>query len=101
MKSETIYTKSGDVNIAYQVFGSGALDLVYISGWISNIDWMWAYPELVHFLEKLGKIARVVLFDKRGTGLSHRVVDFPTLEERMDDIRAVLDAVNSKKAVLF
>ncbi|MFK7832043.1 MAG: alpha/beta fold hydrolase [Winogradskyella sp.] len=101
MKPDTKYTKSGDVNIAYQVFGSGAIDLVYIPGWISNIDLMWACPELVHFLEELGKIARVVLFDKRGTGLSDRVVDFPTLEERMDDIRAVMDAVNSEKAVLF
>lgn len=101
MKPDTKYTKSGDVNIAYQVFGSGNIDLVYIPGWVSNIDWMWACPELVHFLEELGKIARVILFDKRGTGLSDRVVDFSTLEERMDDIRAVMDAVNSEKGVLF
>ncbi|WP_400076546.1 alpha/beta fold hydrolase [Winogradskyella sp. R77965] len=101
MKPDTKYTKSGDVNIAYQVFGSGAIDLVYIPGWISNIDLMWACPELVNFLSELGKIARVILFDKRGTGLSDRVVEFPTLEERMDDIRAVMDAVDSEKAVLF
>ncbi len=101
MKPTTKYTKSGDVNIAYQVFGSGPIDLVYIPGWISNIDLMWACPELVYFLQELGKIARVILFDKRGTGLSDRVVDFATLEERMDDIRAVMDAVNSEKAVLF
>jgi len=101
MKPNTKYTRSGQVNIAYQVFGSGAIDLVYIPGWISNIDLMWACPELVHFLKELGKIARVILFDKRGTGLSDRVVEFPTLEERMDDIRAVMDAVDSQKAILF
>ena len=101
MKPDTKYTKSGKVNIAYQVFGSGVIDLVYIPGWISNIDLMWACPELVDFLNELGKIARVILFDKRGTGLSDRVLEFPTLEERMDDIRAVMDAVDSEKAVLF
>ncbi|NHN24063.1 alpha/beta fold hydrolase [Flavobacterium jejuense] len=101
MKPETKYTKSGEINIAYQVFGSGSIDLVYIPGWVSNIDLMWACPELVSFLVELGKIARVILFDKRGTGLSDRVVDFSTLEERMDDIRAVMDIVDSKRAVLF
>nr|WKN34037.1 alpha/beta fold hydrolase [Tunicatimonas sp. TK19036] len=101
MKPATQYTKSGRLNIAYQVFGSGPIDLVYIPGWVSNIDWMWACPELVSFLQELGKIARVILFDKRGTGLSDRVVELSTLEERMDDIRAVMDAVNSEKAILF
>ncbi|CAD5254905.1 MULTISPECIES: alpha/beta fold hydrolase [unclassified Imperialibacter] len=101
MKPATQYTKSGRINIAYQVFGSGSIDLVYIPGWVSNIDWMWACPELVDFLQELGKIARVILFDKRGTGLSDRVVELSTLEERMDDIRAVMDAVGSQKAVLF
>lgn len=101
MKPETHYTKSGSINIAYQVFGSGSVDLVYIPGWISNIDLMWANAELVEFLLELGKTARVILFDKRGTGLSDRIVEFSTLEERMDDIRAVMDAVNSKRAILF
>jgi len=101
MKPETRYTKSGRINIAYQVFGTGSIDLVYVPGWVSNIDWMWACPELVHFLQELSKIARVILFDKRGTGLSDRVVELSTLEARMDDIRAVMDAVDSKKAVLF
>ena len=101
IKPATQYTKSGCINIAYQVIGSGPVDLVYIPGWVSNIDWMWACPELVEFLTELGKIARVILFDKRGTGLSDRVVELSTLEERMDDIRAVMDAVDSKKAVLF
>ncbi len=101
LKPTTQYTKSGSINIAYQVFGSGSRDLVYIPGWISNIDLMWDCPELVHFLLELGKVARVILFDKRGTGLSDRIVEFSTLEERMDDIRAVMDAVGSQKAVLF
>lgn len=101
MKPHTQYAKSGRINIAYQVFGSGSIDLVYIPGWVSNIDWMWACPELVNFLLELGKMARVILFDKRGTGLSDRIVELSTLEERMDDIRAVMDAADSEKAVLF
>ena len=95
------YTKSGNVSIAYQVFGTGPIDLVYIPGWISNIDWMWACPELVDFFEELGKVVRIILFDKRGTGLSDRIVELSTLEERMEDIKAVMDATNSKKAILF
>jgi pimeloyl-ACP methyl ester carboxylesterase/AraC-like DNA-binding protein len=101
MKPATQYTKSGSINIAYQVFGTGTIDLVYIPGWVSNIDWMWACPELVNFLQELGKICRVILFDKRGTGLSDRIVELSTLEERMDDIRAVMDAVGSEQAILF
>lgn len=101
MKPTTQYTKNSRINIAYQVFGSGAIDLVYIPGWVSNIDWMWGCPELVNFFTELGKIARVILFDKRGTGLSDRVTELSTLEERMDDLRAVMDAVGSEKAVLF
>ena len=101
MKPQTQYAKSGNINIAYQVFGSGPVDIVYIPGWVSNIDWMWACPELVDFFETLGKIARVVLFDKRGTGLSDRIVEFSTLEERMEDIKTVMDAIDSEKAILF
>ena len=101
MKPKTAYAKSGDINIAYQIFGSGSVDLVYIPGWVSNIDLMWSCPELVNFFEELGKFARVILFDKRGTGLSDRVVDFATLEERMEDITVVMDAVGSEKAILF
>ncbi len=101
MKPPIQYTKSGGINIAYQVFGSGPLDLVYIPGWVSNIDWMWACPELVQFFEELGKVARIILFDKRGTGLSDRVVELSTLEERMEDIKAVMNAAGSEKAILF
>ena len=100
-KPRTQYTKAGDLNIAYQVFGTGTIDLVYIPGWVSNIDWMWSCPELVSFLQELGKIARVILFDKRGTGLSDRTVEFSSLEERMEDIKAVMNASGSERAVLF
>tara|TARA_B100001109_G_C18863975_1_gene475794 strand:- start:5374 stop:7032 length:1659 start_codon:yes stop_codon:yes gene_type:complete len=100
-KPVTHYAKSGAINVAYQTFGSGPIDLVYIPGWISNIDLMWACPELANFLNELGKLARVILFDKRGTGLSDRFIGFPILEERMDDIRAVMDEVGSEKAILF
>lgn len=101
MKPKTKYTKSGHVNIAYQVVGEGPVDIVYIPGWVSNIDMMWTEPRLAAFLNKLTIFSRLILFDKRGTGLSDRVTDFATLEERMDDIRAVMDAVGTERAVLF
>jgi pimeloyl-ACP methyl ester carboxylesterase len=98
---ETKYTSSGSVNIAYQVFGGGSTDLVVVPGWVSNIDTFWEEPSVVRFFEGLARFARVILFDKRGTGLSDRVTETPTLEERMDDVRAVLDAVGSDRAALF
>src|SRR6267378_4959808 len=101
MKPKTKYTKSGEFNIAYQVVGEGPIDIVYIPGWVSNIDMMWTEPRLAVFLTGLARFARLILFDKRGTGLSDRRNNFSTLEERMDDIRAVMDAVGSDSAVLF
>lgn len=100
---ETLYARNGDVSIAYQVFGSGSLDLVYIPGFVSNIDAMWQYDPLATFLRGLAAFARVIVLDKRGTGLSDRVAvqDLPTLEQRMDDVRAVMDAAGSKRAALF
>lgn len=100
MTPETKYAKSGTVSIAYQVFGSGPVDLVVVPGWLSNIDVYWEEPAFVRFFERLATFSRVILFDKRGTGLSDRVTDTPTLEERMDDVRAVMDAVSSKRAAL-
>lgn len=99
---EVRYTCSGSVNIAYQVFGDGDLDLVFVMGWVSHLEWFWKEPLFARFLRRLGTFARVILFDKRGTGLSDRVeVDqLPTLEQRMDDVRAVMDAVDSQRAVL-
>lgn len=101
MKPKTKYTKSGDFNIAYQVIGEGPLDILYIPGWVSNIDMMWVEPRLAAFLTRLSLFARLIIFDKRGTGLSDRSDEYSTLDERMDDINAVLDATNSEKAFLF
>ena len=99
---EVRYTCSGDVNIAYQVFGEGMIDLVFVMGWVSHLEWFWKQPAFARFLRRLGKFARIILFDKRGTGLSDRVPvhELPTLEQRMDDVRAVMDAVDSPRAVL-
>jgi len=101
MKPTTKYAKSGTLNIAYQVIGEGPIDIVYIPGWVSNIDMMWAEPRLAAFLKRLTLFSRLILFDKRGTGLSDRSNNYSTLEDRMDDIRAVMDAANSRKAVMF
>ncbi|HEY3210937.1 MAG TPA: adenylate/guanylate cyclase domain-containing protein [Actinomycetota bacterium] len=100
---ETRYARSGDVNIAYQVVGEGKLDLVFVFGWISNVELAWEEPNLARFLEGLSSFSRLILFDKRGTGLSDRVslAELPTLEQRMDDVRAVMDAAGSDRAALF
>jgi class 3 adenylate cyclase len=91
------------VSIAYQVVGDGPFDLVYVPGFVSNIELMWEEPGLARFLERLASFSRLILFDKRGTGLSDPVPNdgLPTLEERMDDVRAVMDAVGSKRAALL
>ena len=101
MRPKTKYTKSGDFNIAYQVIGNGPIDILYIPGWVSNIDMMWAEPRLAAFLTRLSLFARLIIFDKRGTGLSDRSDAYSTMEARMDDINAVLDATRSEKAFLF
>ena len=100
---ETKYAKSGEVYIAYQVLGDGPLDLVYVPGWISHVEYGWEHPLHARFLERLAAFARLILFDKRGTGLSDRVAEkeLPTLEQRMDDVRAVMDAVGSQRAALL
>jgi class 3 adenylate cyclase len=98
---ETRFVRAGDVDIAYQTFGSGDLHLVWVPGWISHVEAMWDLPELARFLERLGQFSRLVTFDKRGTGMSDRMDGVATLEERMDDIRAVMDAVGFDRAVLF
>ena len=98
----TRYLRSGDVNLAYQVIGDGPPDLVLVPGWVSNVECFWEEPRVARFLKKLAGIGRLILFDKRGTGLSDRVrVDaLPTLEQRMTDVRAVMDAVGSERATL-
>ncbi|HEY7288736.1 MAG TPA: alpha/beta fold hydrolase [Vicinamibacterales bacterium] len=95
------YARSGDVNIAYQVCGSGPVDLVFVMGWVSHLEYFWKEPAFARFLSRLASFSRLILFDKRGTGLSDPVTRLPTLEQRMDDVRAVLDAVGSRRAVLL
>lgn len=104
MRRPVHYAKSGTLNIAYQVTGNGPRDLVLISGFVSlvsHLDLDWAEPRHALFLERLGSFARLIRFDKRGTGLSDRPGGLPDLETRMDDVRAVMDAVGSKRAILF
>ena len=98
---QTHYAQSGDVNIAYQVVGDGPIDLVFVMGWVSHLDYFWREPSFARFLHRLASFSRLILFDKRGTGLSDRVAELPTLEQRMDDVRAVLDAVGSHRAALL
>jgi pimeloyl-ACP methyl ester carboxylesterase len=101
MRPETQFAFIGDISIAYQVVGEGSFDLVYAPGWLSNVEYAWESPHYTDFMSKLGRFCRVLIFDKRGTGLSERDVGFPTLEQRAEDITAVLDAVGSDAAALF
>lgn len=101
MAPQTHYARSGNINIAYQVIGDGPRDLVFVMGWVSHLDWFWQEPRFARFLNRLASFSRLILFDKRGTGLSDRAVGLPMLEERMDDVRAVMDAVGSERAALL
>jgi pimeloyl-ACP methyl ester carboxylesterase len=98
---ETRYTKSGDVSIAYQVIGEGRFDVVYVPGFVSNVERVWQVPTLAAIYRHLASFSRLMIFDKRGTGMSDRVVSLPPLETRMDDVRAVMDAVGSSRAAIF
>src|SRR5262245_8556170 len=100
---DTLYARSGDVNIAFQVVGEGPRDLVYVPVWVSNVELMWEDPALARVLGRLASFSRLILFEKRGTGRSDRLSndELPTLEQRMDDVRAVLEAVESDRAALF
>ena len=98
---ETRYTKSGDVSIAYQVVGDGPLDVVFVGGFATHVEIAWELPPLARFYRRLASFSRLILFDKRGTGLSDPVTDVPNLETRMDDVRAVMDAAGSSCATLF
>ncbi len=99
----THYALSGNVNIAYQVLGSGPLDIVFVMGWVSHLEYFWRQPLFARFLTRLASFSRLIVFDKRGTGLSDRVPlsELPTLEQRMEDVHAVMDAVGSKRAALI
>jgi DNA-binding SARP family transcriptional activator/pimeloyl-ACP methyl ester carboxylesterase len=98
---ETRYAVSGDVRVAYQVVGDGPRDLVLVPGLMSHLELTWEYPPYERFVRRLAMFARVILFDKRGTGLSDPIGDAETIEERVDDIRAVMDAVDSQRADVF
>jgi class 3 adenylate cyclase len=99
---QTRYVRSsGDARIAYQVSGDGPLDLVFVSGFVSNVEGYWEDPAFAHIFERLGSFARLATFDKRGQGFSDRPPDPPTLEQTMDDIGAVMDAVGMEQAALF
>src|SRR5204862_4880544 len=90
-----------DVHIAYQVVGDGPRALVLVPGFVSHVEMWWDEPHCARFFQRLASFSRLILFDKRGTGLSDRVAEQPTLEQRMDDVRAVMDAVGSEQAAVF
>jgi class 3 adenylate cyclase len=98
---ETRYARSGDVHIAYQVFGAGDIDLVFVNGFASHVELFWEYEPSARMLHRLGSFARVINFDRRGSGLSDRDVRAPTLEQRMDDVRAVMDAAHVERAAII
>lgn len=101
MPPRTQYAKSGEVSIAYQVLGNGPVDLVYMQGWLSHIEFAWENPDYARFLMRLSSFARLIRLDRRGMGLSDRDVGSSTLEERVDDIRAVMDAAGSERAAIL
>jgi len=99
---KTQYTKTLDgTHIAYQVVSDGPIDLIYVPSWVSHIEWAWEDPTYAHFLRRLGSFSRLIWFDKRGTGLSDRATRLPAIDQQMDDVAAVMDAVGSKRAALF
>jgi pimeloyl-ACP methyl ester carboxylesterase/DNA-binding CsgD family transcriptional regulator len=98
---ETRYARSGPVSIAYQVVGDGPSDLVLVPGFVSHVEVAWEQPRLARFLGRLASFSRLIVFDKRGTGMSDPVAEPPTMEQRMDDIRAVMDAAGSARATVF
>jgi pimeloyl-ACP methyl ester carboxylesterase/class 3 adenylate cyclase len=101
VQPKTEYTKSGDIHIAYQVKGDGPLDVIFIAGFVSHLEQNWEMPAQARFLDRLASFSRLILFDKRGMGLSDRGSQIFTLEQRMDDVRAVMDAVGTERAALF
>ncbi|MDQ3085345.1 MAG: alpha/beta hydrolase, partial [Actinomycetota bacterium] len=101
MEPETRYARSGDVSIAYQVTGDGQFDIVFVPPVASHVELAWQVPVMKAMFERLGSFSRLIHFDKRGTGMSDRVTGVPTLETRMDDLRAVMDAVGSARTAVI
>src|SRR5918997_6558918 len=101
MAPRTKYARSGDLSIAYQVVGDGPVDLVHGPGFVSHVEQAWEEPGYARYLRRLAAFSRLIVFDKRGTGLSDRAAGIAPLEERMDDVRAVMGAAGSERAVIF
>ena len=101
MALDTRYATSGEVSIAYQVVGNGPFDIVFVPGFVSNVELGWNIPSRRALYDRLASFSRLIIFDKRGSGMSDPVVGAPTLETRMDDIRAVMDAVGSSEAAVI
>src|SRR6476659_8284181 len=101
VQTETRYAKSGAVSIAYQVMGDGPIDLVLVPGFVSHVEVAWEEPRLARLLTRLASFSRLIVFDKRGTGMSDPVPSPPSMDERMDDIGAVMDAVGSTRAAML
>src|SRR5205085_9766644 len=101
MPPDTRYARSGDVHIAYQVVGEGPLDLVYVPSWISQVEHYWEEPSVARYFNRLASFSRLIMFDRRGSGMSDPLPRAPTLEEQMDDVVAVMDAAGSERAAVF
>src|SRR5437763_10932384 len=101
MAPVTKYARSGDLHIAYQVVGDGPIDLVYVPSWISQVEHYWEEPSIARYFGRLASFSRLIMFDRRGSGLSDPVVRVPTLEEQMDDVVAVMNAAGSERAAVF
>src|SRR5205085_8635471 len=101
MAPKTQYAKHGDLNLAYQVVGQGDIDIVLIPSFVSHIEFFWAHPAIKSFLDRLSSFARLLIFDKAGTGLSDPVSGIPTLEERAGEVEAVMDAAGMERAAVF
>jgi len=101
VEPETRYALSGDVNIAYQVVGDGPFDVIFVPGFVTHVELQWRLPGMGDFIRGLGSFSRLIRFDKRGTGMSDPVSGAPSLETRMDDVRAVMDAVGSRRAAFY
>src|SRR3989440_7455561 len=101
VRPETKYATSGSVSVAYQVVGNGDIDLVLVPGFVSHVEVAWEEPRLARFFNRLASFSRLIVFDKRGTGMSDPVAAPPSMDERMDDIGAVMDAAGSERAALL
>src|SRR5438552_17686766 len=101
MPPTTRYAVTDDVHIAYQTLGDAPRDLVFVPGFVSNVEHWWDEPAAAHFFERLAEFSRLIVFDKRGTGLSDRVADVAVLERRVDDLKEVMDAAGAKRAVVI